>query len=82
MHRLLLTGVGLVLVLYLLPVLGVIIAGLYRVTKVEGKDTNAVIESVHFGKNVPVLLVPVIFVSTVLPPATCPAPPDTRRYVP
>ena len=53
-------------VLYLLPVLGVIIAGLYRVTKVEGKDTNAVIESVHFGKNVPVLLVPVIFVSTVL----------------
>lgn len=53
-------------VLYLLPVLGVIIAGLYRVTKVEGKDTNAVIESVHFGKNVPVLLVPVIFISTVL----------------
>ena len=53
-------------VLYLLPVLGVIIAGLYRVTKVEGKDTNAVIESVHFGKNVPVLLGPVIFVSTVL----------------
>ncbi len=53
-------------VLYLLPVLGVIIAGLYRVTKVEGKDTNAVIESVHFGKNVPALLVPVIFISTVL----------------
>ncbi len=53
-------------VLYLLPVLGLIIAGLYRVTKVEGKDTNAVIESVHFGKNVPVLLVPVIFISTVL----------------
>lgn len=53
-------------VLYLLPVLGLIIAGLYRVTKVEGKDTNAIIESVHFGKNVPVLLVPVIFLSTVL----------------
>ncbi len=53
-------------VLYLLPVLGLLIAGLYRVTKVEGKDTNAVIESVHFGKNVPVLLVPVIFISTVL----------------
>ncbi|MBD9118941.1 MAG: chloride channel protein, partial [Clostridiales bacterium] len=44
-------------ILYLLPALGLIIAGLYRVTKVEGKDTNAVIESVHFGKNVPVLLV-------------------------
>lgn len=53
-------------VLYLLPLLGLIIVGLYRVTKVEGKDTNAVIESVHFGKNVPVLLVPVIFLSTVL----------------
>lgn len=53
-------------VLYLLPLLGLIIVGLYRVTKVEGKDTNAVIESVHFGKNVPVLLVPVIFFSTVL----------------
>ena len=53
-------------ILYLLPVLGLVIAGLYRVTRVEGKDTNAVIESVHFGRNVPVLLVPVIFLSTVL----------------
>lgn len=53
-------------VLYLLPLLGLIIVGLYRVTRVEGKDTNAVIESVHFGKNVPILLVPVIFLSTVL----------------
>lgn len=53
-------------VLYLLPLLGLIIVVLYRVTGVEGKDTNAVIESVHFGKNVPVLLVPVIFLSTVL----------------
>lgn len=53
-------------VLYLLPLLGLIIVRLYRVTGVEGKDTNAVIESVHFGKNVPVLLVPVIFLSTVL----------------
>ena len=53
-------------ILYLLPALGLIIAGLYRVTKVGGKDTNAVIESVHFGKNVPVLLVPVIFIATVL----------------
>ena len=28
-------------ILYLLPVLGLVIAGLYRVTRVEGKDTNA-----------------------------------------
>ena len=53
-------------ILYLLPLLGLVIAGLYRLAKVEGKDTNAVIESGHFGKNVPVLLVPVIFLSTVL----------------
>ena len=53
-------------ILYLLPVLGLVIAAMYRLTRVEGKDTNAVIESVHFGKNVPVLLVPVILVSTVL----------------
>ena len=53
-------------ILYLLPVLGLVIAAMYRLTHVEGKDTNAVIESVHFGKNVPVLLVPVILISTVL----------------
>ena len=53
-------------VLYLLPVIGLAIAGLYRVTRTEGKGTNAIIESVHFGRDVPPLLVPVIFVSTVL----------------
>ena len=53
-------------VLYLLPLLGLLIVGLYRVTGVEGKDTNTIIESVHFKKNVPLQLVPVIFISTVL----------------
>ena len=53
-------------VLYLLPVAGLVIAAIYRVTKTEGKGTNAIIESVHFGSEVPLLLVPVIFVSTVL----------------
>ena len=53
-------------VLYLLPVGGLVIAGLYRLCKLEGKGTNAVIESVHFGSDVPVLLVPLIFVSTVI----------------
>ena len=54
-------------VLYLLPLGGLVIAGLYRLCKLEGKGTNAVIESVHFGSDVPVLLVPLIFVSTVIP---------------
>ena len=53
-------------ILYLLPVAGVAIAALYRVTKTEGLGTNAIIESVNFGSKVPLLLVPVIFVSTVL----------------
>ena len=53
-------------VLYLLPLGGLVIAGLYRLCKLEGKGTNAVIESVHFGSDIPVLLVPLIFVSTVI----------------
>ena len=53
-------------VLYLLPAGGLLIAGLYKLCKLEGRGTNAVIESVHFGKEVPVLLVPLIFVSTVI----------------
>ena len=52
--------------LYLMPVGGLAIVGLYRLTKTEGKGTNDVIASVHFGEQVPGLLVPVIFVSTVI----------------
>lgn len=53
-------------VLYLLPVAGILITALYRVMKTEGLGTNAIIESVNFGSKVPLLLVPVIFISTVL----------------
>lgn len=53
-------------ILYLLPVGGVVIAGLYKLCRLEGKGTNAVIESVHFGKSIPTLLVPLIFVATVI----------------
>ncbi len=53
-------------VLYLMPLGGLFIVWLYRVTKTEGKGTNSVIESVHFGREVPILLVPVIFLSTVV----------------
>lgn len=53
-------------VLYLMPVGGIAIVGLYRLTKTEGKGTNDIIASVHFGEQVPGLLVPVIFVSTVI----------------
>ena len=53
-------------VLYLLPLGGVVIVGLYKLCRLEGAGTNAVIESVHFGKKVPTLLVPLIFVATVI----------------
>ena len=53
-------------VLYLMPVGGLAIVGLYRLTKTDGKGTNDIIASVHFGEQVPGLLVPVIFVSTVI----------------
>ncbi len=53
-------------VLYLMPVGGLAIVGLYRLTRTEGKGTNDIIASVHFGEQVPGLLVPVIFVSTVI----------------
>ena len=53
-------------VLYLLPLGGLVIVGLYRLCRLEGKGTNAVIESVHFGSDIPMLLVPLIFVSTVI----------------
>ena len=53
-------------VLYLMPVGGLAIVGLYRLSKTEGKGTNDIIASVHFGEQVPGLLVPVIFVSTVI----------------
>lgn len=52
--------------LWLLPVAGVLIVALYRGLRMEGRGTNNVIESVHFGKNIPLLLVPLIFVSTCL----------------
>ena len=53
-------------ILYLLPVGGLLIVGIYKLCHLEGKGTNAVIESVHFGKDVPILLVPAIFISTVI----------------
>ena len=52
---------------YLLPVGGLIIAFLYRVTKLSGHaDTNLIINSVREEGRVPLLLAPVIFLSTVI----------------
>ena len=53
-------------ILYLLPLGGLAITAIYRLTKTEGKGTNDIIRSVSFGSHIPFLLVPVIFVSTVI----------------
>ena len=52
---------------YLLPLGGLVIAFLYRVTKLSGHaDTNLIINSVRTDGKLPILLAPVIFVSTII----------------
>lgn len=52
--------------LWLMPLGGLLIVWLYRATSMEGKGTNDIINSIHFGEKVPLLLTPVIFAATVL----------------
>ena len=52
--------------LWCLPLAGLVIVGFYKLTKTEGQGTNAVIDQVHLGKGLPILLLPAIFLSTVL----------------
>ncbi len=53
--------------LYLLPVGGAVIAGLYDCARKQGKiDTNRVLEAVRTEEKVPFLMAPLIFISTVL----------------
>ena len=52
--------------LWLLPVAGLAIVALYKVTRCEGVGTNNVIRAVRSGEPVSPLLVPAIFFGTVL----------------
>lgn len=53
--------------LYLLPLGGVVIVCLYRICKMdESVGTNNIINSVRTGNGVPIILAPLIFVSTVI----------------
>lgn len=52
--------------IFLLPVGGLAIAAIYRVSKMEGEGTNGIIDSIHDGARVHIRLVPVIFVSTAI----------------
>ena len=54
-------------ILYLLPLGGLIIAAMYNRFKKSGKiDTNRVIEAVRENEKVPLIMLPLIFVSTVI----------------
>ena len=51
--------------IFLLPMGGLAIVGLYKLCRLNA-GTNRVIESVRSGKKVPILMAPLIFVSTVI----------------
>lgn len=51
--------------IFLLPMGGLAIVGLYKLCRLNA-GTNRVIESVQSGKKVPILMAPLIFVSTVI----------------
>ncbi|MBQ8074689.1 MAG: chloride channel protein [Oscillospiraceae bacterium] len=52
--------------IWLLPVGGLVIAALYQFTHTKGESTNDIIDSILLGNKVDILLLPVIFLSTVL----------------
>lgn len=52
--------------LWLLPAGGLAIAALYHICRMENTNTNAIIDSIHFGDDVPLLLVPCIYLATVV----------------
>lgn len=52
--------------LYLLPLAGLGIVGLYKLLGTEGQGTNDIFNEVHAGGTISILLVPAIFLGTVL----------------
>lgn len=55
------------LILYLLPIGGLVIVGLYSLAKKQGHiDTNRVLEAVRTEEKIPFVMAPLIFISTVI----------------
>ena len=52
--------------LYLLPLAGCVIGLVYYGFRTENKNTNTIIDSIHFGDRVPLALVPTIYLATVI----------------
>ncbi len=53
-------------ILWLLPVAGLVIVAFYKLTGTEGLNTDNIINAVHQGEKLPVLLLPAIFIGTIL----------------
>ena len=53
-------------IIWLLPVCGLAITAIYQFLRTQGVGTNAVIDAVQKGEKIPILLIPAIFVSTIL----------------
>lgn len=54
-------------IIFFLPAGGVLIAFLYKLFSSKGKiDTNRVIESIRKDKNIPFVMIPLIFISTII----------------
>ena len=52
--------------IWLLPIGGAAIVGLYHLTHTVGENTNDIIGSIHEGNLVDIILLPTIFISTVI----------------
>lgn len=52
--------------LWCLPLAGLAIVGFYKLMKTEGMGTNDIIDAVHEDKRLPILLLPSIFLGTLL----------------
>lgn len=52
--------------IWLLPIGGIAIVALYQITHTKGESTNDIIDSILLGSRVDILLLPVIFISTVI----------------
>ena len=55
-----------VFLLWSLPLAGLFIVGFYKLTRTEGQGTNDIIDAVRMGKSLSILLLPAIFVGTIL----------------
>lgn len=53
-------------IIYFLPIGGLVIALLYKISKLENQGTDRVIDAVRTDRGVPFLMAPMIFVSTVI----------------